>query len=141
MKRKNRLMIIAMVAIIAIGFGTLSLTGCGGGPGGGSPTDLPANLQNTKWASDPGGNPNYVIEFGKNTIDKAGNWGGPVRTVFSATNNGKITAKMGSESVWQYMDEEVICTSYSISDNKITFVGSDEDWELLVSKGPYTKVE
>jgi len=136
MKRVFKVLgIIALAAVI--GFGFVSCGDDDGGGGGSGPnTPLPNNLKNTKWKNDS----NYGIEFKVTTFEKFGNWGGGEMTCFSAKENGKITGKNGASNVWQYMDEETICTSYTITGNTIVFVGSDSDWTELTS-GTWTKQE
>jgi hypothetical protein len=124
---------IAIIAIVAvIGFGMVS---CGDDSKGGGPVPLPNNLKNTKWKNGDG----YGIEFLETTFRKYGQWGAGEMTCFSAKENGKITGKAGDSGVWQYMDEETICTSYTITENTIVFVGSDtKSWDKLL-EGTWTK--
>jgi len=132
---KNVFKILGVIALAAvIGFGFVSCGG-GGGGGGGDGVPLPKNLKNTKWKNGDG----YGIEFSEKTFKKYGQWGAGEMTCFSAKENGKITGKLGSSNVWDYMDEETICTSYTITGNTIVFVGSDTpSWDKLL-EGTWTK--
>ena len=135
---------IAIISIVAVlGFSVVSCSGDGdnGGNGGGGPTNLPANLQNTEWRSSSG---STVIHFSTNTINTTGYFHSEVMTVFSAVENGKITAKAGTSEMWSGMEEVEICTSYSIdtskTPNELTFVGGSHSWgQELPSMSPFKK--
>jgi len=137
---KNVFRILGTIALVAvIGFGVAACDDGGGSGGGGGRsgpnTPLPNNLKNTKWKNGDG----YGIEFLETTFRKYGQWGQGDMTCFSAKENGKITGKIGTSNVWQYMDEETICTSYTITGNTIVFVGSDtKSWDKLL-EGTWSK--
>jgi hypothetical protein len=124
----NKKFILSGMLVCALTFG-LVLVSCAGDDGGGG-RSLPNNLKNTTWtyASNPYGSP---LKFFETTLEMPSGTG---YGVFSATENGQITVKMGDEDVWKYMDEDVFWDSYTISEDgkTLTIVASEDtvmdDW-------------
>jgi hypothetical protein len=124
--KKNRILFLGMLVMV-LAFG-LVLTGCGD-DGGGGPVALPANLKNTTW-NPLSASYDFQITFKETTVGQYAVW--------SAKPNGKITVKLGDSAVWQYMDEETFCDSYSISGTTLTLIGGEvHDW--MEETGAYIK--
>lgn len=104
---------------------TLFLAGCSNASSSGGPNgavNLPDNLRNTTWTLE---RENSTLVFEEYTIklfyhtnpDDPRNAQG--FGVFAASENGEIKTKDGDETVWQYMETEVLCSSYSITGDKL----------------------